>query len=454
MSRVTKEQKSRAGGVLDDARVHKKQKIRIGDNIEAKATVRGKEWARQHKQDFPAGMIRGNVLGSVNPSKGQKKWIVKWQIDSQQSELLARSLQVLPLVESGDIQISAPSIPIERDEEKHETKSDSETPLITRDLLNPHGLQWTPTADISVDAAASVSFGCQIAWVEQCPPQGRNELQYFRHMFPMQILPEILGATNAEAKTNFTEAEFFQVIGLILSQSLVHLRHFRNWFQTYQLGDLVEPHLAENGFSLTRTRTELLLSSLRYSAYSQEDEAKDPWVSVRNLIQGYNDRRAFVHPGKVLCADEDTSKWTAAFSDVAHKLGGVPHLTKIKMKPEPISMMLKSLVCAESGINLKLELSESKEHMAQKAFGHLGAGTGCLLRLTNRYWGSQRVVVGDSWFSSVKAATELFSHGLFYIGQVKTATVHFPKKYLQQIEYPTAGARSVRFSTLLLFHSL
>ncbi len=40
-------------------------------------------------------------------------------------------------------------------------------------------------------------------------------------------------------------------------------------------------------------------------------------------------------------------------------------------------------------------------------------------------------MIGDSWFASVKTATQLYEHGLFFIGMVKTAHRNFPMKQIK-----------------------
>ena len=68
------------------------------------------------------------------------------------------------------------------------------------------------------------------------------------------------------------------------------------------------------------------------------------------------------------------------------------------------------------------------------------AGTAQTLRLSELWHGSQRIVVGDSAFSSVTTAIECQKKGLFYSGIVKTASKEFPKDYLSDVSrYPVKG---------------
>ena len=73
----------------------------------------------------------------------------------------------------------------------------------------------------------------------------------------------------------------------------------------------------------------------------------------------------------------------------------------------------------------------------------LGATTATPLRLTEPWHGSGRIVVGDSWFGSVKTALNLRKNGLHFIGQVKTAHKKFPKKGLKDLCPEERGSHTV-----------
>ncbi len=66
--------------------------------------------------------------------------------------------------------------------------------------------------------------------------------------------------------------------------------------------------------------------------------------------------------------------------------------------------------------------------MQKKAYSaQFGATTACTLRLVEAagLMGSTRVVIGDSWFSSVKTALQLRNRGVYFIGKVKVSkTIH------------------------------
>jgi hypothetical protein len=105
------------------------------------------------------------------------------------------------------------------------------------------------------------------------------------------------------------------------------------------------------------------------------------------------------------------------------------HLTYLPRKPTPVGVMLKTICDASSRILLGWELCEGKDVDRQKRWwSQYGAGTSCTLRLTLHWHGTNRIVVGDSWFGSLKCCAALLEVGLFCILNVKTAHSAFPKQ--------------------------
>jgi hypothetical protein len=97
-------------------------------------------------------------------------------------------------------------------------------------------------------------------------------------------------------------------------------------------------------------------------------------------------------------------------------------------------MELKVLSDAGSGVSLQIELMEGKEAMQAKEFSdEHKSTTACMMRLTKHLFNTGRTVCGDSWFASVTNAMQLKKNGLFFIGPLKTATRHFPAKWLSEL---------------------
>jgi hypothetical protein len=108
-------------------------------------------------------------------------------------------------------------------------------------------------------------------------------------------------------------------------------------------------------------------------------------------------------------------------------------MTNIIRKTEGRSTELKSIADAETGILLGLEVMEGSERQKQKKYhAEFGEGTAVLLRLVEPYVSSERTVVADSAFSSVKTLEQLHNRGLYFMGMVKTASKRYPKKSLEE----------------------
>ena len=113
----------------------------------------------------------------------------------------------------------------------------------------------------------------------------------------------------------------------------------------------------------------------------------------------------------------------------------------IRRKPEPWGHELWTVVDKESGICTNFELNEGKEITRQlKYFAEFGATTATTLRLLEPYFESHRLVFIDSWFQSVKTATELKRRGLDSLGVVKTAHKNYPREDLEARCMNEAGA--------------
>lgn len=312
-----------------------------------------------------------------------------------------------------------------------------------------HGTAWYRAAEPVYHLPSQIyDVPARLKWVgiEKPDVDSRTPWDYWELMFPMGFVQDIVAATALRGGlADFDAYEFFQFIGLLFAQAVQPMPSMRDWFSEESDDQLTRVRVRELGFFLSRSRFESIVSGLRIGHYSDDDLKENPWLRVSNLVNAFNDRRKqVVVPGKFLCADEDTSRWTSTRSESQYKLGGVPSLTKIKNKPEPVSVMLKSLCCVELGIKINLEIQEGKARMALKAHAQHGAGPAWLLRLTTNWAGSNRIVCADSAFASVKSALLLRGNGLHFAGVVKTASTRFPKDYLVNYPFTAVGQHIVR----------
>jgi hypothetical protein len=79
-------------------------------------------------------------------------------------------------------------------------------------------------------------------------------------------------------------------------------------------------------------------------------------------------------------------------------------------------------------------MTESKQAMDQKKYAkEMSHGAAITLRLceTAGITGSRRTLYGDSFFASIDTSLQLFAHGLYFSGIVKTATAGYPKMFLK-----------------------
>ena len=157
----------------------------------------------------------------------------------------------------------------------------------------------------------------------------------------------------------------------------------------------------------------------------------DPWYQVRYLFSGFNEnRRRTINPSWLQVVDETMFAWTG---------NGMPHLSFVKRKPEPLGAEIKNLCDGESGVMLFMELQEGKDNMEDFDFvGTYSKTTACTLRLAKGAGLDEhqhrreedrpfRVLVGDSWFASFQTARALYNElGLRFIGNVKTAHSRYP----------------------------
>jgi hypothetical protein len=125
------------------------------------------------------------------------------------------------------------------------------------------------------------------------------------------------------------------------------------------------------------------------------------------------------------------SVWKGLSSRIAG-ISGLPHKTKIVRKPEGVGCEFKALACVDTGLLLALEIMEGAERNVGREYRYLGVGVGTCLRMTAPWHGTNRELVGDSWFSSLLAAYYLWEVGIFFIGIVKTASKYFSKQFLTQ----------------------
>lgn len=109
------------------------------------------------------------------------------------------------------------------------------------------------------------------------------------------------------------------------------------------------------------------------------------------------------------------------------------HYIYTSISPSP-GVELKDISDGITGRMLRVIIQEGKHRNATLEFeDKYQHTTACCMRLAKPWFGSGRVIAGDSWFASVQSAVAHQDHGLHAILLVKTATAGFPKKELNEM---------------------
>jgi hypothetical protein len=297
--------------------------------------------------------------------------------------------------------------------------------------------------EVARDNRTDADQSTAILWPDGLGSADRSILDYWRVMFPFSAIQRIINCTNValpEDSARLTEQELFLFFALLIAATVVDFGPARSYWKETPSGSeeslmplFFFPHW---GRFMPRARFEELVRCLRLDEFTSDDLRTDQWKPIRAFVDDFNATRArHIKPGWMLCVDESVSSWRGRDGTV---LGGMPHVTKIKRKPRGVGLEMKDICDVMSGIMLRLELCEGKEVMREKPFqSEFGAGTASLLRLTQPWWGSGRVVCADSAFASVRSAVQLHKKGLYFLGLVKTASRCFPKEFLEN--YPLQG---------------
>jgi hypothetical protein len=160
---------------------------------------------------------------------------------------------------------------------------------------------------------------------------------------------------------------------------------------------------------------------------------QDAWYKFWIAVENFNTiRKHDIITSERRVLDESMS----AYRPCTTKLGGLPNISYILRKPEPLGTEFKTSVCPRLNVMKHLEICEGKDNMRSKPFQkELGRTTACAVRMsqgTCQTFIDQKVEVvsGDSWFSSVKSVVIIKKHcthqkELFF--SVKTAHSFFPK---------------------------
>ncbi len=122
-------------------------------------------------------------------------------------------------------------------------------------------------------------------------------------------------------------------------------------------------------------------------------------------------------------------------------------LAFVKRKPTPVGRESHTTADCESGAIFFVDPYEGKLRMQENDFvAACGANPAKALRCVKPWFGSGRCVIFDSGFASLKCVKGMAEHGMFCIGNVKSAHTGFPKTWLKE-NAQVRGQRSCASTT-------
>lgn len=168
------------------------------------------------------------------------------------------------------------------------------------------------------------------------------------------------------------------------------------------------------GDYMSRNRFDDILKGLEFMS-EDPPPYKDKFFRIRDIVKSWNENMfENFTPGWISCLDESMMVWTNQFT--------CPGFMFVPRKPHPFGNEWHSICCGLSGVMFAIELVEGKDRPPEAPklpFENEGKTVGLLLRMTEKLWGSARVVVLDSGFCVLKGLIELRKKGVFAAAIVK-----------------------------------
>ena len=330
-----------------------------------------------------------------------------------------------------------PSDPDE-DLSSHESSDADEGPAQTTTTRS--GIVWNLCAEqISVERRTSGNFEPKLRAAHDTIT---SLAQLFLYMLPPALTDQACLLTNARIASpdeHVDKLDMLLFYAYIICITTNWTKPVAEMWSQSETGFTGAANIGRHGMS--KNRFQFIWSKWRCGPDAEPGPDQDPWARVRPLIDSFNSHMANIFvPGYMLVVDESMCAWRGL---------GLPHLSFVPRKPEPLGVENKTTADALSKVVIYIEPCEGKERTQRKEFedryGHTVATT---LRLTKNWARSGRVVAGDSWFASVATAVAMKRElDLYFFGIVKTAHSGFPKDELARV-----GAAKGSWSTYTATH--
>ena len=178
-------------------------------------------------------------------------------------------------------------------------------------------------------------------------------------------------------------------------------------------------------------------------------KSSDPWYRISSAVDDFNQiRRERVQCSRILSVDESMSAWRPRTTVT----GGLPNLSFVARKPEPLGTEFKNSACPVLGVMRHIEIQRGKDGMRHQEHNTtMGATSECTIRLLERSIpDSEKLerfyIQGDSWFGSINTCAEVAKRkreGVFQIKQYKTL---FPMDFINESLRDAPGGIHVALS--------
>lgn len=310
-----------------------------------------------------------------------------------------------------------------------ENSSDSDNELFDdkeADQVTAHETVWTFGNQVKIDTFKDGYYKPKlIRWTDD-EVKKFSALKFWEEFFPLEFIPEILELSNtklrAHRRSPLTKEELYKFFGILYAMTIQTISTNRDYWSVKD-GLFPAPAFGKR-FGMSRNRFEEIKGAITFCSEQNQQSTTDKWSLVRPFVDMLNERwKNVIRPGYKITVDESMFVWYGR---------NMPAVMKIRRKPKGIGCEVKNAADSVTNIMLRLEINEGKDEMSKKMWQKdFGAGTATTLRLLEPWFGSGRIVLGDSWFASVKTAVQLYERGLFFMGIVKTATKKFPLKEIR-----------------------
>ena len=326
------------------------------------------------------------------------------------------------------------------------------TPKNNQKWYHPNGKPIVMDPVKPVKWSVTDSFGN--VYYPGCAQPPLSKLNAWMLMYGDTCLNAFVDCTNIELKkrgedpfTDLGEAIRFQgIMRLITRFEFANRRDL--WVTKPNPKHKYMPAPAFGRTGMSRDRFDIIFRCQRYS--KQPDVPPEGmssytegyrWMLVDDHIKNFNDWRATMFkPGTYIVVDESIFRWYGHGGDWIN--WGLPHYVDMDRKPDS-GCEIQNSCDVETGIMLRLKVVKTPEEL-QRTEDHTGAhghGTQVTLDLVSP-WSrtrTERVILGDSYFASLKTCRALKDVNLRFIGPVKSCHAGFPQKYFNNLRMNNRG---------------